>query len=84
MTLSLSQQGKSAEDYAMDTVEQRKSVANIAAQIVCAELSKYHTLVKLPVADKAELVAHAVQLAFAIAKSVSAEDVRRHGKTCLD
>jgi hypothetical protein len=72
---------KTRAEWAAETIEERMAIAEIAGKIVAAELPKYPSaLTHMDNGAKANLCAHAVQLAFAIAKAVAMEDVRRHGQ----
>ena len=71
---------KTRAEYAEETLLERQAMAALTTQIVCAELHKYpQRLEAMDAKQKASIIAHATQVAFTIARAVTAEDVRRHG-----
>lgn len=79
--MSLRLEGKTRAEYAEDTIHNREVMAQITATLAAAELGKRRQpLDEMAAPQKARIIAHAVQFAFAIARAVVAEDIRRYGQ----
>lgn len=80
MTLEQAPKEKTRAEWAESTIEERMSIAAIASRIVSAELGKRPMPIERTTEEvKATIIAHAIQMAFAIARGVALEDIRRHG-----
>ncbi len=80
MSLKLVCSEKSRADYAEETISDRQAIAASVTQLVAAELLKSKIpLSRMSPGHKAEIIAHATQVAFTIASAITKEDIRRFG-----
>lgn len=79
MTLEQLPKEKTRAEWAAETIEERMAIADMAARIFASAITKEDRLPEILDSRKSQLMAHAIQAAFTIAKGVALEDVRRHG-----